>query len=129
MTARAVTAAAALAAIACRTPSESRLEGRWVGVRAEGVAADALPAADAFAKDLKLDFRGDILTATSSKGTQIGVFHVVREDGGTIVIITERDGPEHPETFVVKGETSDDESMRWLLPESGTARAIVFTRP
>lgn len=117
-----VAALAALPTLACRAPASSdRLQGRWVGIRAEGVAPDALPPANAFATSTVLEFQRNELTVTTSKETRAGRYQLVREDPSAVVIATDLDGPTHPQTFVVAG----DDTIRWVLPEG---KAIVFAK-
>ncbi len=53
-----IAALVALPALACRAPASSdRLEGRWTGIRAEGVSPEALAAANAFATSTALEFQ------------------------------------------------------------------------
>jgi hypothetical protein len=117
-----IAAIAAISALSCRAPvSSARLEGRWVGVRAEGVGADAMAPATAFATSTALEFRRTDITITTAKETQIGRYQLLREEPNTVVIATDLDGPAHPQTFVFAG----DETMRWILPEG---KAIVFAK-
>jgi hypothetical protein len=117
-----IAATAAISALACHAPAGSaRLEGRWTGIRAEGVNPDALAAATAFATTTQLEFRRTDITITTAKETQIGRYQLLREEPNTVVIATDLDGPAHPQTFVFAA----DETMRWLLPEG---KAIVFAK-
>jgi hypothetical protein len=117
-----VGALAAILSIACRAPASSaELEGRWIGVRAEGVSAEALSAANAFATNTELEFRRNEITVATAKQTQSGRYQLLREDPNAVVIATDLDGPAHPQTFVFAG----DETMRWMLPEG---KAIVFAK-
>jgi hypothetical protein len=119
---RACIAAAAISALACHAQAGSaRLEGRWTGVRVEGVTPESLSAATAFATATQLEFRQTDITITTAKETQIGRYQLLREEPNTVVIATDLDGPAHPQTFVFAG----DETMRWMLPE---AKAIVFAK-
>ena len=112
----------AFTTVACRAPVISdRLQGRWVGVRAEGVGADASPAADAFATGTELEFRRNEIFITASRTAQAGRYAVVKEDASAVTITTDHDGPSHPQTFLFAG----DDTIRWKLAEG---RAIVFTR-
>lgn len=112
---------AAVPTLACHGASSDKLEGRWIGIRADGVSPDALAAANAFARGLELEFRRNEITIATSGEEQSGRYELVREDPGGVVIATDRDGPSHPQTFVFAG----DETMRWALPEG---KAIVFAR-
>jgi hypothetical protein len=117
-----VAALAAVLSIACRSPASSaELEGRWIGIRAEGVSAEALSAANAFATNTELEFRRNEITVATAKQTQSGRYQLLREDPNAVVIATDLDGPAHPQTFVFAG----DETMRWMLPEG---KAIVFAK-
>jgi len=117
-----VAALAAVSALACRGPTGSaQIEGHWIGVRAEGVNADAIAAASAFVTSTELEFRRTDITITTAKETQFGRYQLLREDAHGVVITTDLDGPAHPQTFVLAG----DETMRWILPEG---KAIVFAK-
>jgi hypothetical protein len=114
----------ALAAFAmgCPAPTGSdRLEGRWVGVRAEGASADTLPAANAFATATEFDFHRDTLTVTTDTTTQSGHYRVVKEDATRVVITTDRDGPGQTQTFVF----TNHETMRWSVLDG---KSIVLAR-
>jgi hypothetical protein len=109
-----------LLVVACET-GPARLQGRWRGVRAEGVSADRAEAANAFATALELDVRGVSLTVTSGGQRQTGQYRVLREDGSKVVLTTDGDGPLEPQTFTFL----DEGVMRWaLLP----GKAIVLVR-
>jgi hypothetical protein len=117
-----IAAFVALPLLACRAPASSdRLEGRWTGIRAEGVSPEALAAANAFATSTGLEFRRNEIVVMTSKETQSGRYQLVREDANAVVIATDLDGPAHPQTFVFAG----DETMRWTLPDG---KAIVFAK-
>jgi hypothetical protein len=118
----AAVAALVTGAMACRTPvSSDRLEGRWIGIRAEGPGADGVAGANAFATGVELEFRRNEIFVTSSRQSQAGRYEVVKDDPSAIVITTDRDGPGHPQTFSVH----DDDTLRWnVLP----GRALVFAR-
>jgi hypothetical protein len=118
-------AACALCAGCHAPPSSDRLEGRWIGLRAEGVGLDAgleaAAAANAFATSTELEFQRNEITVTAAQETQLGRYMLVREGPNDVVIATDKDGPGHPQTFVFAG----DETMRWTLPEG---KSIVFAR-
>jgi hypothetical protein len=117
-----VAALLAIPALACRAPASSpRLEGRWIGIRAEGVSPEARSAANAFATSTELEFRRNEITVATAKQTQSGRYQLVREESSAVVIATDLDGPAHPQTFVFAG----DETMRWVLPEG---KAIIFAK-
>jgi hypothetical protein len=117
----------AIAAMACRAPASSdRLEGHWVGVRAEGVSgltsAEARAAAQAFVTATEIDFRRNQITVTTPRGSHTGRYDLIREDPRAVVIATDRDGPAAPQTFVFNA----DDSIRWVLPDG---KSILFERP
>jgi hypothetical protein len=121
--ARLAACAGVLATIAsCRTPmSSERLEGRWIGVRAEGPGAENVSAANAFASGVELEFRRNEIFVTAAHQAQAGRYELVKDEGDTVVITTDRDGPSRPHTFVFHGT----DIVRWSVLEG---RAIVFTR-
>jgi hypothetical protein len=116
-----VVAIAALALGCPGSPGSARLEGRWIGIRSEGTSAGTAAAANAFATSTELAFAQDRLTVTTSKTTQYGRYRVVDEDASRVVITTDRDGPDQPQTFVF----ANDGTMRWA-PFEG--KSIVFAR-
>jgi len=101
---------------ACHGEGAARLQGTWRGVRAEGASPDALAGANAFAVATELDVKGD-----APKETQSGRYRVLRQDRTTLVITTDRDGADDPQTFVFV----DDKTLRWSVLEG---RSIVFAR-
>jgi hypothetical protein len=118
----AVLATLASLVVACGRGGPSRLEGHWRGVRAEGVPGDAQEAAaNAFAAAMELDVKGDSITVSTGKERQSGRFRVVREDKTTLVLTTEKDGPDEPQTFTFV----DGRTMRWAVLEGKT---IVFVK-
>jgi hypothetical protein len=106
---------------ACGGKGSSRLEGRWRGVRAEGVAPEAQNSADDFAKATSLEFKDDTLTMKSPKQSQTDRYRVEREDKVSIVIVTTKDGVGDPQTFMF----SDAKTFKWNV-QSG--RSIVFAK-
>jgi hypothetical protein len=109
-------------AVACRIPlSSERLEGHWVGILAEGVSAEAQPAADAFATTTELEFRRNEITVRTPALTQYGRYQVVRDEPNSVAITTDRDGPAHPQTFLFAG----DDTLRWAVSDG---KSIVFAR-
>lgn len=111
----------ALAFPGCKRSGSARLEGRWRGVRAEGVTADVQAAANGFATQLEIEAKGEFITVATAKETQSGRYTVVREDKTQIVIVTDKDGEKEPQTFLVV----DDRTLRWNLSDG---RAIVLAR-
>jgi hypothetical protein len=115
-------ALAATSTLACGAPvSSDRLEGRWIGVRAEGAGVESVPAANAFAAGLELEFRRNEIFVTSARQSQAGRYEVLQEDANGVVITTERDGPTHRQKFSFQG----DDTLRWHVLEG---RSILFAR-
>ena len=106
---------------ACGGDGAARLQGKWRGVRAEGVSIETLAAANAFASATELDVKGDAITVTTPKDKQSGKYKVVKEDKTTLVITTDRDGKDDPQTFTFV----DDKTVRWAVLEG---KAIVFAK-
>jgi hypothetical protein len=106
---------------ACGHPGSARLEGRWLGVRAEGVPADVQTAANAFATATELEVKGDAITVSTPKDKQSGRYRVVREDKTSVVIATDKDGVEEPQTFTFV----DAKTMRWSVLDG---KSIVFAK-
>jgi hypothetical protein len=100
-----------LGSSACGGGGSSRLQGKWHGLRAEGVMPTALAAANAFAAGMLLEVKGDAITVTTPKDRQSGHYHVVKEDKVSVVITTDKDGPAEPQTFTFV----DDKTLRWAL--------------
>jgi hypothetical protein len=113
----------AFVALACacgHRAGSPRLEGRWKGVRAEGVPPDTQAVANAFAVDTELEINGDtIAVATRRGGRQSGRFKVVKEGKATVVITTDRDGLDDPQTFTFV----DDVTMKWAVFDGKSARS------
>jgi hypothetical protein len=112
--------AAALLA-ACGHGGSARLEGHWRGVRAEGVPSDAQSPANAFATGTELDVKGDAITVSTPRDRQSGRYRVVKEDKASLVITTDKDGLDEPQTFTFL----DAKTMRWAVLEG---KAIVFVK-
>ncbi len=117
--AAALVASLAWAAAGCGGGGSSRLQGKWHGLRADGVMPAALAAANAFASGMMLEVKGDAITVTTPKDTQSGHYHVVKEDKTSVVITTDKDGPAEPQTFTFV----DDKTLRWAV-DGG--QAILF---
>ena len=106
---------------ACHGDGAARLQGKWRGVRTEGVPGDAIAAANAFAAGTELDVHGDAITVTTPRDRQSGRYKVVKDDKVTLVITTDRDGPGDPQTFTFL----DDKTVRWAAIEG---KSIVFAK-
>jgi hypothetical protein len=106
---------------ACGHKGSARLEGRWKGTRADGVAAEAQTAANAFATSTEIEVKGDAIAVTTGHDRQSGTYKVVKEDKGSVTIVTDKDGPNDAQVF----SFVDDKTMRWAVLEGKT---ITFAR-
>ena len=111
--------ALALGVLACGGGGSKRLQGKWHGLRAEGVAVASQASANAFASGMTLDVSGDSITVTTPHDKQSGRYKVVKEDKSTLVLTTDKDGPKEPQTFTFV----DDKTVKWLVMDG---EAIVF---
>jgi len=109
--AAAIVASIAWGTAGCGGGGSSRLQGKWHGLRADGVMPGALAAANAFAAGMMLEVKGDAITVTTPKDKQSGHYHVVKEDKTSVIITTDKDGPTEPQTFTFV----DDKTLRWAL--------------
>lgn len=110
-------------AIGCKHPGSAKLEGHWRGLRADGVGGPTQEAANTFATQTEIVARGNQLTVTtpSAKG-QVGTYVVDDENKTTVVLHTDKDGPQNKETFHF---AEDGKQMTWQL---GEGRSIVFKK-
>jgi hypothetical protein len=111
--------ALALGVLACGGGGSKRLQGKWHGLRAEGVAVASQPSANTFASGMTLEVSGDSITVTTPHDKQSGRYKVVKEDKSTLVLTTDKDGPKEPQTFTFV----DDKTVKWLVMDGET---IVF---
>jgi hypothetical protein len=99
----------------------SRLQGKWRGLRADGVAPEAQARANDFAMAMELEVKGDTITVKSPTDKQVGKYKVVEETKAKLVIVTDKDGPDDKQTFTF----SDDKTMKWSVTDGKT---ITFVR-
>jgi hypothetical protein len=114
-------AALVLVLAACGRSGCPRLEGRWRGVRAEGVGNESPVLANVFAQKTELEVKGDLMTLTTPGETQSGRYRVVYENDTSVTITTDRDGPDSPQTFTFEGP----KALRWLAAQG---ESMVFAR-
>jgi hypothetical protein len=107
--------------LACGHPGSARLEGRWRGVRAEGVSGEAQAAANAFVVGTEIDVKGDAITVSTPKDKQFGRYRVVRDDQASVIITTDKDGVDEPQMFTFV----DAKTMKWAVLDG---KSIVFAR-
>lgn len=108
------------AAAACNKGNAPKLEGRWRGIKATGVAPDQLTAANLFASKMELEFRGALVSVHDGDDKQSSPFHVVSDDKGTVVIAADADGPQSRESFTF----SDDRTIDWVVGPSKTIQFV-----
>jgi hypothetical protein len=109
----------ALGLLACGGGGSKRLQGKWHGLRAEGVAVASQAAANTFATGMTLEVSGDSITVTTPHDKQSGRYKVVKEDKSTLVLTTDKDGAKEPQTFTFV----DDKTVKWLVMDG---ELIVF---
>jgi hypothetical protein len=97
---------------ACNKGSAAKLEGRWRGIKATGVSADQVTAANLFAAKMELEFHGDQVSVHNGDDKQSSRFHVAQDDKGVVVIVTDADGPGDKETFTF---ASEDKTIDWAV--------------
>lgn len=107
--------------MACGSKGSPRLEGKWLGVRVTGTSDGQQEAADEFAHGTVLEFRADAVAIRTPKGVQVGRYKVVREDKGSLVIMTDKDGSDEAHTFSFE----DQKTLVWqILP----SHAVVLSK-
>ena len=111
----------ALGMLACGSGGSKRLQGKWHGLRAEGVAVASQASANMFATGMTLEVSGDSITVTTPHDKQSGHYKVVREEKSTLVLTTDKDGPKEPQTFTFV----DDKTLKWLVLDG---EQIVFAK-
>lgn len=100
----------------CSGKSAKKLEGRWHGVKATGVAADQVGAANLFASTLELDFHGDRVSVLLGNDKQTTRFKVVQDDKKSVVL--DADAARETFTFV------DDKTMSWTVAPGQTIQFV-----
>jgi hypothetical protein len=111
----------AVAAAGCRPTGAARLEGKWRGLRAEGVAPETQASANAFAAQMEIDVKGENISVATAAGKLDSKFRVVKEDKSSLVIVTDKDGADDKQTFTFV----DERTMKWQAFEGKT---IIFAR-
>ncbi len=108
--------AIATMALACKSGSAAKLEGRWRGIKATGVAGDQVSAANLFASTMQLEVHGDQVSVHTGSEKQTARFRVVRDEKTAVTIATDQDGPDDAQTFTF----SDDKTMSWAVTPGKT---------
>jgi hypothetical protein len=114
-----------LVAIGCKHPT-SKLEGRWRGLKADGVPDGVLLQANAFATATEIIAAGNQIAIITPAGRNPPANYVVdKEDATTVVIHTDRDG--NAETFTF--DRAD--TMVWKIDaqRSITFKKVETTKP
>jgi hypothetical protein len=106
---------------ACGGKGQARLEGNWKGTKTEGVPKEAQVAADDFARNTSLEFKGDQLTIHSPRAVQSGKYKIKKEDKTSLVVVTDKDGDADPQTLTFV----DPKTLKWAVFEG---KVIVFTK-
>jgi hypothetical protein len=122
---RTLVAAALLALLAggCKHAGSAKLEGRWRGMKADGVPAEQQVVANVFATGTEIIAKGDQIAVTTPVGKPVqGTYFVDSEDKNSVVIHTDKDGPSAHETFTF---TDDGRMMTWKVD---AIRTITFQR-
>lgn len=118
-----VLCASAGALAACKPQGSAKLEGRWRGVRAEGVPTETQAQANTFALGTEIIAKGDqIVIATPAGRNPQSTYVVDAEDKTAVTIHTDKDGVNARETFTF---ASDGKTMSWKIDDR---RAIVFQK-
>lgn len=110
-----------LACGACHNDRSTRLEGRWRGLYAEGVAADAQGRANAFARSVEIVAHGREVTLTYPGTTVSGHVRLVHVDKHEIGLVADKDGLGEVDRFTFQGERT----ARWIM---GPHQTIVLER-
>lgn len=119
---RRIVLAVAILATGCKHSGSAKLEGRWRGTRAEGVAPAAQEAANTFATQTEIVAKGNLISISSPTVKAQQAPYVVDDESKTTVVL-------HTEKDVATKETFafdlDGKTMSWRV---GDGRTIVFTK-
>lgn len=109
------------AACGGKSKGSPRLEGRWRGVRAEGVDPAYQAQANVFAMGTEIVAKGDQISITTPAAKDVTAKYTVEKDEKTsIVIRTDKDAA--IETFAFE---DDPTQMRWRVDER---KSIIFKK-
>jgi hypothetical protein len=108
-------------AAGCKRAGSQKLEGRWRGQKADGVADQVLLSANTFATNSEIIALGNQIAIHTPAGRNPAATYVVdKEDATTLVIHTDRDGS--PETFTFNDKA---DMMVWKIDAQ---RSITFKK-
>ena len=113
--------AAATMLVACKSGSAAKLEGRWRGIKATGVASDQLGSANLFASTMELEFKGEQVSVHTGGDKQSARYKVVKDEKTQVTITTDQDGQDDPQVFTF----TDDHTMNWAV---APGKAIQFQK-
>ena len=109
----------------CKHAGSAKLEGRWKGTKADGVASDQQINANVFATGTEIIARGDQIAVTTPIGKPVQATYTVdSEDKTSVTIHTDKDGPAQRETFTF---SDDGNTMTWKV-DPGSGRTMTFAR-
>lgn len=108
-------------AAGCKHTTSQKLEGRWKGVRATGVPEAVQVSANSFATGSEIVAQGNQITFNTPGGRQpAATYTVEKEEAGTLVIRTDRDG--NAETFTFNDKADE---LVWKIDDM---RSITFKK-
>jgi len=107
--------------VACNKASAPKLEGRWRGIKAIGIDAEQVGAANLFASTMELEFKGDVVSVHTGSDKQSAKFKVASDENKKVVITTDQDGPDDKQTLTFV----DDKTLDWTL---APGKAIEFSK-
>ena len=112
-------------AVGCKPTSSgsARLEGKWKGTKAEGVAGppEIQAKADIFAQGTEILARGNQITIKTPAGPAVSAtYSVDKDEPATVVIHTDKDQTIETFTFNASGDT-----MTWKVDAQ---RSIIFRK-
>lgn len=113
--------ALAFASVACHNDRSTRLEGRWRGLYAEGVAPDAQARANAFARSVEIVAHGREVTLSYPGTTVSGHVRLVHVEKHEIGLVADKDGLGEIDRFTFQGERT----ARWVM---APGQSIVLER-
>ncbi len=116
---RLITSWAFLALIAGCDAGSPRLQGTWIGERADGMPSDQQVQANTFVTSTKITFHRNVVTIETAGQSSKGRYRVLSDSGSTVVVAAPSD-PD-PQTFERVGERR----LKWILADG---RAMLFMK-
>ncbi|MBI4705057.1 MAG: hypothetical protein HY744_28455 [Deltaproteobacteria bacterium] len=113
----------AIAAAACQITPKDRLQGRWVGVRAENFEPAHVARVTGWVAGASFEFRGSrVVVTVPAESAREGTFSVIAARGGELDLRFSR--PQGT-TDAVEIELAGHDLLRWKL---GGGRSILFRK-